>query len=434
MPVPSGTPTVDNLPQGFDRADGLNGRLGQATTGMSVQSNGYASSYTDIVPINELPDSPVIERAEQQTVRHSYTGSQSEMLNRIGIYYRGALVTDSNGYYYRVLSATYNQLKGNAARLDIVSESLSMDVPPDEFTITPVRMGIDIMKHPRYFYALMPTNQIPTPWPSTLVADADAQITAKQAIIRAIQAYRENPYISTATAINNITGSLQDNITAAFSVGKLVYSVPNPNFKSDFNATAPDEVGTLYSGLPYPPVPVNNGDPNPAYYFLSIDIVSNDPNGKVTLALAAAQELIGKLWRMEDTPMVNGIELTWSEYFWRPPYLDLGGYIQDPITNSKNPLPSYFYSPTQPPNSSYTIFDYLCQYNPQCFSSDGTGSMGTTNISWLRDADTIDYQRTWFKVTHKWLGAPIGAWDGDLYNGNIQRPSLPTDYHPLIFA
>lgn len=129
--------------------------------------------------------------------------------------------------------------------------------------------------------------------------------------------------------------------------------------------------------------------------------------------------------------MVNGWELTWVEYYFRPPYLNIGSYIENPI--DANPgLPDYFYSISYPPNPANTIFDQIAQTNPQIYSLDGEGATGT-HISWLRDADTIEYQRTWFKVTRKWLGAPIGCWDADLYNQGW-RPVLTSDYRPLIIT
>jgi len=146
-----------------------------------------------------------------------------------------------------------------------------------------------------------------------------------------------------------------------------------------------------------------------------------------------AKEIIGKLWRMEDSPMLNGWEITWTEYYFRPPSLNGGAYIENPI-NAVPPLPDYFYSTAYPPNSSQTIFDAMASQNAQSYSSNGLKS-GATSISWLRDADSIEYQRTWFRVTRKWLGAPIGSWDSDLYGAvlsNGERPSDASHYRNLI--
>ena len=427
--VPNNNIVQDNLAMGHDRNDGttqggiLKGGTATPAALVVVKAAGGVTSIGNI-PIEELDDSPTFERAEQATIVHHFRMSWSEALNRIRIYGRGALVTDSGGNFYRVLSSSVQYQKGGKALMTVTSESVSFDVPPDEFSCTPVKLGLDIMKHPRYFYALMPTNQIPN---FTGTSDTDAQITAKQAIIRAIQAYRENPFIPTTTNINNMTGLLHDNIVANLSSGRFVVSKNNPNYNPSFKPTDPVDVGT--SGGSPPAAAVANGDPNPVTYFYSVNTTTSDPNGKIAFALSAAQELIGKLWRMEDSPMVNGVEVTLSEYYFRPPLLDLGGYIQNPVTGG---LPDYFYSTEYPPNGSFTIWDGLSYFNPQSFSITGSYGGGSA-ISWLRDADTIEYSRTWFRVTKKWLGAPVGAWDADLYTQQ-NRPSSAGDYRPLILS
>lgn len=415
--VPNSTLTLDNLPQGVDRADGLGGRLGTATINLSV-STPDGGDTIDFIPINEAPDSPTIERAEQATCTHKYTLSYNEGINRLNIYGRGTLVRDSFYNYWRVLSTSLQRVRGDSALLTVTVESVSFDNPPDEFQITPVKLGIDILKHPRYFYALMPSNQISNP----AVTDTPAQIAAKQSIIRAIQVYRDSPFAPQSNTINSIIGTTHDVIGATLGSGALVYTVPNPDFDPTQKATATPPVNTS------PAVGTN-----PQYLTVAFDLDTDDANGSVAMALAAANEIIGKLWRMEDTPLVNGVEMTLSQYWFRPPRLNLGGYVENPQSPSAIPfVPDYFVSTAYPPVSTQTIFDELASINPQCFSSTGqTG--GLTSISWLRDADTIEYQRTWFKVTSKWLGAPIGAWDADLYSAG-GRPTLPSDYRQLVFA
>ena len=443
--VPNSTLTLDNLPQGIDRADGIGTgtyggpKLGTATTGLSVFTPD-GTNTTEAIPLNELPDSPTIERAEQGTCTHKYTLSYSEGLNRLQIYGRGTLVRDSGFNYWRVLSSSLQRMRGDSAVLTLTTESVSFDNPPDEFQVTPVKMGIDILKHPRYFYALMPSNQIPKPWPPFVVEDSDAQIAAKQAIIRAIQVYRENPFAPSANTLNNMSGVLHDVIGMGIASEKIIYTVPNPNFTDVFPATKVWPIGTKFSGhdvagsgTNYPDVATDKTHPNPQYYYVSFDVATDDTYGTVALALAAAKEIIGKLWRMEDSPMVNAVEITLSQYWFRPPDMNLGGYIEDPSAATTNPqLPDYFTSKAYPPNSTSSIFTNLAKINPQCFSSTGDTS-GTTTISWLRDADTIEYQRTWFRVTSKWLGAPIGAWDADIYSTGT-RPYVPDMYKNLIYA
>lgn len=425
--VPNNTPIVDNLAHGFDRNDGTGGKGGTPTK--AGQINVHTANGVVIVsdiPVEELEDSPIIERAEQCTATHHFRMSDVEATNRLNIYSRGALLSDSYGNYFRVLCTTKQRQKAGKALLSVVSESISFDVPPDEYNLKPVKLGLDIMKHPRYFYALMPTNQIPD---FTGTNDTNDQINAKQTIIRAIQAYRENPVLPTSSNINNMVGQLHDQIQANLSSGRFTITRTNPNFKPSFKQTNPIDVGA--SGGSPPITATVNGRPNPATYFYYVDTNLSDPNGKIVLALAAAKELIGKLWRMEDSPPVNGLELTWSEYYFRPPWLNLGGYVENPVTATPG-FPDYFYSTAYPPNSSQTIFDRLSYYNPQCYAVDGQYG-GPVRISWLRDADDHDFQRTWFKITRRWLGAPIGAWDADI-NSSGNRPTLPAHYRNLILS
>jgi hypothetical protein len=438
--VPPSTYSNDNLPQGVNRADGepkKNGvgyRLGTKTSGRTISTPGGKTTPDDI-PINELPDSPTIERAEQGTVTHKYTMSYTEALNRCNIYGRGQMVVDEADNYWRVLSSTVQYVRGDSAILTIVAESISFDVPPDEFQIQPVKLNIDITKHPRYYFALTPTAQIPTPWPSWLKADTDTQQAAKQAILRVIQAYRDTPWMPQTDTTKSLIGIYHDDIQAMLSGGKFIWSVPNPNYEPQFTATLPPQVGETFDWDDgtlafYPQKATASGQDNPRFYYKYTNTTETDPGGKIQLALAAAQEIINKLWRMEDSPLVNGVEITWSSYYFRPPWLNLGSYLENPIDN-KTGVPDYFWSTTWPPNGAYTIFDNLAAYAPQIYSLSGT-SDGLVTISWLRDADTIEYQRTWFRVTRKWLGAPIGSWDKDIYSSN-NRPRSPDEYNVLIY-
>lgn len=428
--VPSFYPSTDNLPHGLDRADGLSGRLGTPTpaAAISYDSPNGGTTVNDI-PINELASSPSMERAEQCTVRKSFTGAYAEMLNRWTVYPRGTLVVDSGGNFFRILNTNLQHMaqKGDVGQLDLTMEALSFDSPPDEFSCNTVNLGLDIMKNPRYFYAIYPTAQIPTPWPSGLVGDSSVQSAVKSTIIRAIQAYKENPLVPPQQVINNVSGYFHDLIMSNFVSGAGVYAVPNPNFNPNYKATTP--VGTP---SPTPPTAASaDGQPNAQIYYVAFQLgVTPDPNNKVAIALAAAQELLTKIWRMEDSPPVYGFEMTHSQYYWRPPYINLGSYIEDPLS-CVNPVPDYFTCPNMIPDGS-TIFDNVGNFNPQYYSQTGEAGGGTA-ISWLRQADTLEFNRTFFKVTRKWLGAPYGAWDADLFN-QLARPSAPDDYKKIILS
>jgi hypothetical protein len=425
---------VTGLASGLDRQDGLGGRGGTPTNLSLVTVNGPSGLTTAaMLPIEESKESPTIERAEQCTVRHVYNLPWTQAQNYLASYARGALVTDAFNNFYRVLSSEiqYQGAKGAGyAQMVVVCESISFDVPPDEFSIVPVKLGLDIFKHPRYFYALMPSNQIPGGLNIFGVADTNAEINAKQSIIRALQAYRENPFVPNGAALDALVGALQENIHLSLVTGQLIVQIPCPNFSESFPASTPVPIG---STPPATPTSTNN----PKYQMVYASTVGGN---SVALALAAARELIGKLWRMEDTPLLNGMEMTWSEYYYRPPPINLGCYVEDPITQASPSLPDYFYSIDNPPDTGSNVFQYLSTFNPQCYASNGIQG-GPVKISWLRDADTLEYQRTWFKVTRKWLGATFGTWDMDLYGTPANasglsassgvRPTMPSQYRTL---
>jgi hypothetical protein len=169
-------------------------------------------------------------------------------------------------------------------------------------------------------------------------------------------------------------------------------------------------------------VDLPEGNYNYAIINVPVDLSSNtDP---IAIAVAATKEIISKLWRQEDTPYLTGFQIIWKQYFFRPVFLNPGGYIENPV----GIVPDFFISPSQ--DGSDTIFDQMAQFNPQSYSSDGT-STGAVNISWLRKSDEEEYQRTWFAVPHVWLGSPIGSWDADLYTqGN--RPQNASQFDQLI--
>jgi hypothetical protein len=130
---------------------------------------------------------------------------------------------------------------------------------------------------------------------------------------------------------------------------------------------------------------------------------------------ACAHELANKLMRGEETFYLPGFRVTWSRYFSLPEQLSPGGYIEDPVDGG---LPVQFYSTTGDPFGENIFTSLAALLAPQFF---------TSGISWLRMSDTIEYSRTWFRVTHSWVGGPAGGenvngffyfghWDTDIYN------------------
>lgn len=365
------------LPVGFDRADGQDGRIGTPVDAscVRVQVPGMAVGEVvniDGIPINEDHDSPTIERAEQCTVVHRFTMSFDVGLTLIGTIGRGSLAEDSYGNLFFVLSARLSRNNGaGTATLEVVTEGKSFDSPPDEFNVVPVELGINIIKHPRYFYAFL--------------GDGYGSTTEQnnQMVIRLLQDYMSN---TSAAYRNALTQLLKDSLAS----------------------------------------PTGAGGSQPPTYTAGAGF---DPAARVSgteMAKRAALEIIQKYWRGEETPYIVGWEVTWSQYFFVSPSINPGGYVENPMTESVPQLPEYFFSNVFPPDPAQTIFDLMAVANPQCYSTTGTDS-GSVNISWLRMADRVDYQRTWFRITRTWRGAAFGHWDEQIYSRG-SRPLSAGDY------
>ena len=384
------------LPAGPDRADGSIGQFGVASDANQTVINDSQGNNT--FEINELPNSPQFELAEQETCVHTWRMSYDEAITRKEYYGRGTVLSDSNGDFWRVLSCSVNTQSGYAKPVlfSVASESLSSNLPPDRFEINPVELGINIIKYPRYFYAFNPIPSQDANW-------ATNQILNEQ-VIRVLQNYFENT-----------TSQYRDALLL-----QLVSSFGSP--------------GTLVSGVAIPAANVQID--------LSTGTVSGSPTvpGWITpicgtdFAKAAAIEIIQKYWRNEETPYIIGWQIDWYSYSYLPQFLNPGGYLEDPVLGATPQLPSDCWS--YDGNPTHTIFDAVSIYNPQCYAQNGI-SGGPLVISWLRKADTVDQtQRTWIIIHRQWVGTPIGFWDYDLYNEG-KRPAVYTDYNlitPPIMA
>lgn len=183
MPIPN-PEAIYIIPTGYDRADGLGDNVGTVAPPFKIIVNGDPVATVDDVSIdfNEKPDSPEIERAEQQTVQHVFTTDWVNAKELIRFLYRGIIMVDSDGGQWKILSATCKHGRGEEAVISVTSEALFSDVPPDEFDCTPIELGINIIKYPRYLYALV---QQP--------GDSAAEVDAKQTIVRLLQEYIAAP-------------------------------------------------------------------------------------------------------------------------------------------------------------------------------------------------------------------------------------------------
>jgi len=343
------------------------------------------ASGTNIISFNEDDNSPEIERAEQATITHTFTTTWQDAINRLIGLGRGTILYDSYGNETRVLSSKIVHMEGEAAKLIVVCEGLSFDTPPDEFDCVPVDLGINIIKHPRYFYYLDPNGT---------ASDTAQERQAKQAIIAAVQTYQDAPFYPSQDFVNSL---LKNNIQNFFAVNKV-----------------PVTTGT-------------GATPSTTTFDASA-------SPSVSLAIAAASEIITKLWKQIDNPPLTGYKITWKQYYFKDPagglepllYLNPGSYIEDPITEAIPSLPDYFGSTNGDYATGGTIFDQIANINPQCYRNID----GVLQISWARLPDEQDYVRTWFCVTRSWIGSPIGMWDQDLYS-KLPRPTLPSQYEPL---
>lgn len=415
---------MPDLPSLFDRADGNDGRLGIATPSgvIIVNDNGTISDWTDApaIKLRELANSPEVERAEQATITKTFVMDWNEAVTRITTLGRGTLMVDESGNVTRVLSSRLSRERPGFGVITVVSEGLNFDSPPDEFCIEPVELGIHIIKHPRYFSALNPASTDST----NMVTVGETEVSlcdVKQSIIRAIQAYMDAPIYPSEY---NINGYFQSNILSQLEGATIDVPIINP---IGFNPDATEEKPVKWDGTTE-----GHGDitGNCRYVIVSVPTTS----AGIQLAMAAAREIIEKIWRQEDQPYVVGYQMQWITYWFRPPRISPGGFLDDPIIGGRDEVPDYFICPRYPVDSNriYNIFTQLPNVNPQCYSVSGNrggpGAYGTDyQISWLRKADVVDYQRTWFKLTRTWLGAPIGMWDQQLYSSG-NRPSKPDDY------
>lgn len=435
---------ITNFPTGFDDGDGITplpnqpiGAGGSAPFGTPTPAGAMTIALppgTVTQPPQEDPDSPSIERAEQATVSHTMSMSLADGKNLIGGYARGVFLRDSFGNITRILSSRIDKKRARQCKITIIAESISFDSPPDEFEIAAVDLGLDIIKHPRYAWAIAPVNADQSN--STTVGDTVINyVQIKNSIIRIIQAYRDSPFFPSADQVN---GLIQNNIMSQLQNGAIDVQVPIAGYDPGTALDSPPRWDGVIDDLP---------PGNYAYAIVSMPVNIADPTDPLAIALSASKEIIGKIWRQEDTPYLTGFQITWSQYFFAPAYLDGGGYIQDPLTV----VPDYFMLPqvlqsvlargdfgsgfsnldTVGPNAGQpTIFDKMAALNPQAYSSDGT-STGTVNISWLRKSDHQTFQRTWFRVDHVWVGSPIGNWDTNLYTQN-NRPQNANDFNQLI--
>lgn len=435
-----------NFPTGLDRGDGVTvlpkQPLGSGGAGgtFGTPTPPEARQTSSQTP-QEDPSSPDIERGEQGTIVHQFNLNWNDGLDYLPGLGRGTYLQDSAGNTSRVLTTRLKSVRGDQAQLTVTAESISFDTPPDEFSITPSDLGADIIKHPRYFWALNPTSTDSNNFET--VGSTQVSLTKiKSDLIRMIQTYRDTPMFPSNDYVN---GLIQSTIMAQLSNGTVGFTttVDNPHF----DPTKPAVATQAYDGFPAD-IPAGNSQ------LLSLFIPYDPTNitDGMTIAIAATKEIISKLWRQEDVPYFPTFEVRFSQYFFAPPFLNPGGYIED----ARDVVPEFFFTPYQGTlqtvlargdfGSSFSnldtvqpqgftnasIFDNFPGINPQSFSSDRkSAGAAFLNISSLRKADELEYQRTWFRKTSTWIIALNGHFDPDLYTESA-GPQVSTDFDQLI--
>ena len=365
----------------FERADGLSGRPGTPTPEGAIKVSD-ANGATEIgdISIEEDPESPEIERAEQATITHKYRLPWEEALNRLTFLGRGVIYNDPSGttntglpLMEKILSTRIQHKKGGWGEMTVVLEGRNFDNPPDEYRITPVDLGVNILKFPRYYYAFLGAGQ-----------GSETELK-NQMVITLLQSYFDNTTLNYRRAVTKL---IKDSLSSEGTTSDD-YPVWNPAART----FTPALIAGTY------------------------------------MAKSAALEIIQKYWRGEENPMLTGIELSWTRYYYIPQLLDLGGHIEVPWLDANPQFPLEFISTVEPPNIGATIFDALSYWNPQCYSTTGLYG-GPVSIDWLRRADDTEYQRLWHRVHRTWWGAPVGLWDRDFYSGG-NRPQVGGDYNVL---
>lgn len=365
------------FPNGLSRANGAGGKPGTPdASGQIRYYRGGQEVDKSEVELEEAPESPEIERAEKCTINTRAKTTWDDATTRLLTMGRGTLMEDEFRNQSVILSAKITHQPGDMAEIAVVAEGRFIDPPPDEFSLEAVELGVNIMKHPRYLFALE--------------GDTDDEYILNQSVIRELQIYFENANYNTRDSI----------------IYRMFGSLGHP--------------GEVQAGVP---VCVDD------------DVMAKDWNGKpgpispitgTDMCKRAAIEIIQKFWRGEDTPYLVGLEMTWSSWYFIPPYINLGGYVEDPIYDAYPQVPANFISVVEPPDLNAQIFDAITLFNPQCYARNGIQG-GPLEISWLRKSDRIEKQNYVYKVTRRWWGAPIGYWDPEL-NTTFDRPAFPNDY------
>ena len=339
---------------GFDWADGQN--IGTPTPDdarlLATSPYSFGEHFFE-----ELPDSPECDSGDVVTVRHRFRCDYETGQIYFQGLLRGSLMEDSDGNLSTVLNTSLNRQRGDTALLTVTAE-LILDPPMDEFQVTPIEFNLALEKHPRY-HAVFTYNLKPDG-----VTPIDTTKPVGPNLVEMMKRGAQNP--------------------------QTLYSATDANW---LNATT---------------VPGWN-DPVPYI-----------ANSTTLGALITEMQLAYR--RGEFEFYLSGWQVQWSWYYFGLSQLgglvgqalypaDEGGYVQDPVVSGF--LPSYFWSLDG--TADHSDENNMLARLPVLDSNALYGTPANGKFSWLKQADHVEFNRTWFKQTLTWVGGPLGIWDFKVY-------------------
>lgn len=237
---------------------------------------------------------------------------------------------------------------------------------------------------------------------------------------------RLQPYQKTAAKMANLT----------ITTESLSFNSPPDEFDVQLVELNPAlEKHPRYSAMSYANrltvdqlVSTNNGDISQ----LQLDNIYS-MNSTNPAACTQSLELALKKFKGEDSFYLNAYKVVWSQYYWTPPIINPGNYLEDPFEDGG--LPVYFWSADQTPTGE-NIFSQTCFFNQNMYPFVDSAGLPPYGLSWLRQTDLVTLNRTWYKITRSWLGAPLSSWDNELYNPLFQPyvTSITSLASPIFMA
>lgn len=141
-----------------------------------------------------------------------------------------------------------------------------------------------------------------------------------------------------------------------------------------------------------------------------------------------ALELLYKKQKGEESFYLSAYKIVYSQYFWAPVNINPGGYLDNPF----NIIPQQFWTDVNGNN----IFRQQSPWNPNLYPPGlgNTTANAPYGLSWLRQTDEQHLNRTWYKLTSTWIGAPIGHFDQEWYSPIEQSLQTTPDLGSIFLS